>query len=129
MSAQTNQNRHEPRGPIEKAFGAQLTHAMGAKRLGARQVSDLTSISPGVIRAYQRGTYLPRPPALAQLEEALQVRFDLVDASVMVPKPMVVPPAPPAPPIVVRLTIAQAKAGLAANYDVDPSHIEIHLRG
>ena len=31
--------------------------------------------------------------------------------------------------VCVPMTIAQAKAALAANYDVDPGNIEIHLRG
>jgi transcriptional regulator with XRE-family HTH domain len=120
------------RGPQEKAFSAQLKYAIELRGLKPPEVGKRTGISPGVVRSYLRGKFLPRKPVQTQLENLLQVRFNLEDPTVMVPEEIVrgAPDNRTTAPIAAprHLTIPEAQAGIAAGLDIDPSRVEITIR-
>lgn len=126
-----------PRGPVEAAFAKQLLAAMEECRLTPVELAKRVNISAGAVRSYLAGRFLPRPPVLRDLENALEVRFVMNDPSVTKPQKVTslsgsakatstatgnLTDAPPS------LSIAQAKQALARTLGVTEAQIEISVR-
>lgn len=59
-----------------KRFAERLARARSAKGVSKHELEELSGLSRGAIKAYERGTTLPRIDSLAKLAEALGVSIN-----------------------------------------------------
>lgn len=59
-----------------KKFSERLMRARSAKGLSKHELEELSGLSRGAIKAYERGNTLPRIDSLAKLAEALGVSIN-----------------------------------------------------